>query len=232
MSKVRIVGISSSPRRANTELLVKEALAAAEAEFDVQIEFVSFKGKKISGCLDCKSCERRREERLVDQCVLEDDWKELVIPLVDPVPNGVIIGAPVYFANVNARLRAFMERCTSLFKPYWHSEMPYTPVDWTRTAGGAMSVGFHRHGGQEMAVNTILQWMLISGFVVVGSSNREKGPIGYFGGEAWQDVTGESSRDSVLKDEWGLLSARIVGERVAEMATLLATEVQSSGKAE
>jgi multimeric flavodoxin WrbA len=221
---VRIVGISSSPRHANTELLVKEALAAAAARYDVQTEFVTFKGKRVSGCLDCKACERRREENPAEQCVLDDDWQKLITPLIDPVPNGLIIGSPVYFGNVNAQLRAFMERCTSLFKPFWHPEMPYTPPDWTHTAAGAVTVGFHRHGGQEMAVNTILQWFLICGFVVVGSCDQEHGPVGYFGGEAWQDSTGESSRDSVLNDDWGLLSARIVGERVAKTALLLARD--------
>jgi multimeric flavodoxin WrbA len=218
---MRIVGISSSPRNANTQLLVREALAAAEARCGAATELISFKGKKISGCLDCKACERRREENPAEQCVLDDDWKELITPLIDPVPDGLIIGTPVYFANVNAQLRAFMERCTSLFKPFWHSEIPHKPPDWSRTAAGAVSVGFHRHGGQEVAVNTVLQWLLISGFVVVGSCDPEHGPVGYLGGEAWQDVTGVSSRDSVLRDDWGLLSARIVGERVAETALLL-----------
>jgi len=227
---VRIVGISSSPRHANTELLVQAALEAAEARYGAVTELVSFKGKRISGCLDCKACERRREENPAEQCVMDDDWQELISPVVEPVPDGLIIGSPVYFANVNAQLRAFMERCTSLFKPFWHSEMPHNPPDWSRTAAGAVSVGFHRHGGQEVAVNTILQWLLICGFVVVGSSDLKHGPVGYLGGEAWQDAAGVSSRDSVLKDDWGLLSAQIVGERVAETALLLAKGRKAIGK--
>jgi multimeric flavodoxin WrbA len=230
MPKVRIVGISSSPRHANTELLVKEALAAAEAKYGASTELISFKGKRLSGCLDCKACERRREENPAEQCVMDDDWQELITPLVDPVPDGLIIGSPVYFANVNAQLRAFMERCTSLFKPFWHAEIPHTPPDFSRTAAGAVSIGFHRHGGQEVAVNTILQWLLICGFVVVGSCDPEHGPVGYLGGEAWQDATGVSSKDSVLKDDWGLLSARIVGERVAETALLLANGRKAIGE--
>ena len=227
---MRIVGISSSPRHANTEILVQAALEAAEARYGAVTELVSFKGKRISGCLDCKACERRREENPAEQCVMDDDWQGLISPLVDPVPDGLIIGSPVYFANVNAQLRAFMERCTSLFKPFWHSEMPHNPPDWSRTAAGAVSVGFHRHGGQEVAVNTILQWLLICGFVVVGSSDLKHGPVGYLGGEAWQDAAGVSSRDSVLKDDWGLLSAQIVGERVAETALLLAKGRNAIGK--
>jgi multimeric flavodoxin WrbA len=102
--KVRIVGISSSPRHANTEFLVQAALSAAEEKFGAVTELISFKGKRISGCLDCKACERRCQENPAEQCVLDDDWGDLITPLVDPVPDGLLIGSPVYFLNVNAQL--------------------------------------------------------------------------------------------------------------------------------
>ena len=219
---IRIVGISSSPRHANTEILVKEALSAAEKTYGVKTELLSFKGKHINGCLDCRACVRRRMPRIQDQCVQKDDWAGLITPLVDPVPNGVIIGSPVYFFNVNATLRAFMERCTSLAKPYWNPEMPHRPPDWSRTAAGAVSVGYHRHGGEEHAISTILHWFLVNGFVVVGSHDQNGGPLGYIGGAAWQDVEGSKALDAVAQDEWGLRCARAVGEKVAATAILLA----------
>jgi len=219
---LRIVGISSSPRHANTELLVKHALKAAEEKYGATTELISFKGKKVNGCLDCKACLRRRTGSLVDQCTQKDDWKELIRPLVDPVPNGVIIGSPVYFFDCNAALRAFMERCTSLFKAAWNEDYPYKVPDFTRTAAGALAIGFHRHGGEETAIGTILNWLLISGFVAVGSCDEVEGPIGYNGGSAWQHADGIGGNDAVLRDEWGLRAARIVGERVGKTALLLA----------
>lgn len=224
---IRIVGISSSPRHANTELLVKHALAAAEEKYGAATEFISFKGKKVLPCLDCKACVRRRTGSLVMQCALKDDWRALALPLVDPVPNGVIIGSPVYFFDANAALRAFMERFTSIFKPFWNEGIPYTPPDFTRTAAGALSIGFHRHGGQETAISTITNWLLISGFVVVGSCDEIEGPIGYNGGSAWQDADGVAGTKSVVNDEWGLRGARIVGERVAKTALLLAAGAEA-----
>jgi len=221
-NQLRIVGISSSPRHANTDILVKESLAAAERAYGVRTEFISFKGKRIAGCLDCRACVRRRMPTIQEQCVQQDDWRELITPLVDPVPNGVIIGSPVYFFNVNATLRAYMERCTSLAKPYWSPEIPHRPPDWSRTAAGALSVGFHRHGGEEQALNTILHWFLVNGFVVVGSHDQNDGPLGYIGGAAWQDVAGKKTMDAVNEDEWGLKCARAVGEKVAFTALLLA----------
>ncbi len=222
-SQIRIVGISSSPRHANTEILVQEALAAAVAKYGVRTEVISFKGKKILGCIDCKACVRRREATVQEQCALKDDWRELITPLVDPVPNGIIIGSPVYFFNVNSQLRAYMERCTSLVKGYWSNGVPHPAPDWSRTVGGAVAIGYHRHGGQEQAINTILHWYLNLGMVAVGSHDPAEGPIGYIGGSAWQDAAGSKAVDAVREDEWGLRSARVVGEKVAATAILLAT---------
>jgi len=221
-SQIRIVGISSSPRHANTEFLVWEALEAAANKYGVRTELVSFKGKRILGCIDCKACVRRRMPTIQEQCILDDDWRELITPLVDPVPNGIIIGSPVYFFNVNAQLRAYMERCTSLVKGYW-GEVAHRPPDWSRTAGGAVTIGFHRHGGQEQVINTIVHWFLTLGMVAVGSHDPIEGPLGYTGGAAWQDASGSKAPDAVRDDEWGLRSARAVGEKVAATAILLAS---------
>lgn len=204
---VRILGISASPRRANTEILVKESLdAAAGMPFDVETEFVSFVGKKIEPCTDCAACVRNK-----DYCWKKDDWLELVSPLLDTPPDGLIIGAPVYFYSVNSMLRAFFERCTCLFKQLWHEDFPHTPPDWTKTAAGALAVGFHRHGGVENALTNILQVMLSNGFVCVGGD--------YIGGAAWQMEI--DSREAVKEDEIGLTAARQVGKRVAYTAHLL-----------
>jgi len=221
MDKIRIVGICSSPRIANTDFLVHEALAVAHEKYDAQTEFISFKGKKVLGCIDCKACIERRETHIVEQCILEDDWSELVKPLVDPVPNGLIIGTPVYFANVNSQLRAFMERCTSLFKGYWYST-PHKPPDWSHTVAGALSVGFHRHGGQELANQNIVQWLLTNGFITVGSHSLTEGPVGYIGGAGWQGILGQRAKDAISDDKWGIRSARVLGEKVTMTALRIA----------
>lgn len=221
--KVRVVGISSSPRRGNTEHILKEALQAAEDAYpEITTEFYTFKGKNIRYCYDCKACERREEEAAFLQCVLDDDWIEFVKPLVDPVPNGIILSAPVYFSDVNAEMRAFMERFTALMKPYWFSELPFAAPDFSRTAGGALTVGFHRSGGQETAILAMLRFFIITGMVAVGSFCPEQGPIGYYGGVGWEDATGQASRKGVLEDKWGLYSARVVGRKVAYTALMLA----------
>ena len=128
------------------------------------------------------------------------------------------MGSPVYFFDVAAQLRAFMERCTSLMKAYWHTGHPHPPPDWSRTAAGALAIGSHRHGGQEHTCGTIINWFLTCGFVVVGSHSLREGPAGYIGGSAWQ---GAGDGHGVEGDRWGLEAARIVGQKVAKTALLL-----------
>lgn len=223
MDKVRIVGISSSPRRGSTEVLLKEALKAAEDAYpQVTTEMYSFKGKEIKYCCDCKACERRLTESIYMQCVLDDEWINFIKPLVDPVPNGIILAAPVYFSDVNAEMRAYMERFTALMKPHWFDHLPFAVPDFSRTAGGALTVGFHRSGGQEAALLSMLSFFVICGMVAVGSYCPDNGPIGYFGGVGWEEASGKAWRKSVSEDRWGMYSSRVVGRKVAYTALTLA----------
>jgi multimeric flavodoxin WrbA len=224
---VRIVGISSSPRRGSTEVMLQEALKAAEDAYPkITTEMYTFKGKYIRYCYDCKFCERRETEAVFTQCVLDDDWLSFIRPLVNPVPNGIILAAPVYFSDVNAEMRAFMERFTSLMKPYWFPEIPFSPPDFSRTAGGGLTVGFHRNGGQETAILSMLRFFIITGMVAVGSYCPEQGPIGYYGGTGWEDASGSAYRKGVKEDRWGLYSARVLGRKVAYTALMLADAPQ------
>jgi multimeric flavodoxin WrbA len=221
--KIRIVGICSSPRHANTELMLNEALKAAEEAYpEVTTEYYSLKAKVIKHCYDCKGCERNHAMSLAEQCILKDDWSKIACHLVDPVPNGIILASPVYFSDVNAQMRAFMERCTSLVKPFWFPSIPFPAPDFSRTAAGGLAIGFHRHGGQESAILSLLRFCAILGMVVVGSVDPDHGPIGYYGGAAWEDVTGSQGREAVKQDAWGMFSARVVGRKVARTAIMLA----------
>lgn len=206
---IRIVGISSSARHGNTELLIKEALRAARnAPVNVETEFISFAGKRIEPCVDCQVCANQHRP-----CIKKDDWSSLIKSLIDPVPDGIIIGSPVYFFSVNAQLRAFFERCTSLLKGTWLDDFPSPPPDFSRTAAAAIAVGFDRHGGVEHAMATILHWFLIMGCACTGAD--------YIGGGAWQQEV--NTQDAVLDDPMGLRNARVVGRRVCYLAYLLSS---------
>lgn len=210
---VRIIGISSSPRHGNTEYLVKTALdAAANTAGHIVTEFVSFANKRIEPCTDCRVC-----VKTLQYCPKQDDWLELVRPLIAPEPNGVIIGSPVYFFDVNSMLRAFFERCTCLKKQKREPDFPISPPDWSATVGGAVAVGFDRNGGVEAALTSILRWYLTNGMICVGGL--------YIGAAGWQGC--EDRLDAILRDEIGLSAATELGRRVAVAACRLRAGVDA-----
>lgn len=228
--KLKLVGLSSSPKKRSTCKLIEIALQSAKDavlkeknDIKVEIEIISLAGKKITGCIDCNACKKRGTF-----CVLKDDWYECVKCLIDPIPDGVIIGSPVYFFSTNSILRAFFERCTSLFKKASYKRNPYEipdwtkPVckdfrdipDWTKTVAGAITTGFHRNGGQEHAAADIINWLLTTGFVTVGN-----GPIDYIAGTAWSGCQVDNlETPPILSDKIGLYSAKLLGARVGEAA--------------
>lgn len=210
--KIRIMGISTSPREAaNTEHMVKEALLAGERlgteiGFSVETELICLARKKILSCYNCDLCIEQRRN-----CPVEDDWLDIISRLTEPIPDGLIFGSPVYFFNINSLGRAFMERFTALLKKIWLPDFPYDPPDFSRTAAGAIAVGADRHGGIEHTLSAIIHWLLITGFVTVGGF--------YIGGGGW--TYEDDSRDAIRKDELGLESARLVGQKVTRTAVLL-----------
>jgi multimeric flavodoxin WrbA len=103
---MQVLGIVCSPRkRGNTEILVKEALAAAR-KAGATTELVLVAGKTITPCDACVSC------RKTGVCKIKDDMQLIYQQL--EMADAIIFGTPVYFCNVSAQAKAIMDR-TYLF---------------------------------------------------------------------------------------------------------------------
>jgi len=190
--KIRILGISCSPRKGMTTATgVQVALdAAKELDGRVQTELIDLGGMTISGWNGTGKFQ-------------EDDFGRLVLPtLRDPVPDGLIIGSPVYFRNISSLCMAFLERLAVLRKP--KLLLADTPV-------GALSVGAYRNGGQEMAIQQIQAAMLCHEVMIIGGK-----PGAHQGATLWN-----AYNDDITKDEFGIKTAKQLGIRVAESALRL-----------
>ncbi|MFH1031827.1 MAG: flavodoxin family protein [Chloroflexota bacterium] len=105
---MRILGIVCSARKGgNTEILVKEALETAR-NAGAQIELVSVAGKNISPCDGCGACEKD------GICKIDDDMQTIYRQM--ETADGIILGTPVYFANVSAQAKAIMDRTYALLR--------------------------------------------------------------------------------------------------------------------
>jgi multimeric flavodoxin WrbA len=98
---MKILGISGSPRKegvSGVSKLVQIVLDNTGCEY----EFISLKGKKISGCIACLGCAKD------NICKVKDDMTELREKIADA--DAYVIGAPNYYSTLNAITHAFMER--------------------------------------------------------------------------------------------------------------------------
>lgn len=132
----------------------------------------------------------------------EDDFSRQVLPkLRDPQVTGLIVGSPVYFRNMSSLCMAFLERLASLRKP---------KLLLADTVVGVLSVGAYRNGGQELVIQQIQTAMLCHEVFLVGGK-----PGAHQGATLWNH-----QGDDILKDAFGIASAKKLGTRVAEAAAL------------
>jgi len=101
--KLKIVGISGSPREGNTNYMLRMVLEAAGCDY----ELILLKDKDIKSCGACGGCFQTHK------CIVDDDMSELGEKLLSA--DVIVLGCPTYFANVPALMKAFMDRCLPLY---------------------------------------------------------------------------------------------------------------------
>jgi len=202
MSKVKVLGVSGSPRRGkNTHQLLRAALDAS-AELDVETELVSLAEMKILPCDGCNVCIKEK------RCPLdaEDDMARLTERLTEA--DAIIFAAPSYFGGVPGVMKNMMDRSRPL------------KMDGHKLRGkvvSALSLSGLLHGGAEQVAESIVRFGLIHGMVVVGGcgdplTSGHFGIASLQGDEGWRRAEG---------DAVAMANARDVGRRVAEIALAL-----------
>lgn len=105
MSK-KIVAVNAGPRIGwNTDILIKEACAGAEAEGAEVLRFDLFRLEKFTGCVSCFGCKKEAHK---GHCVFRDG----LTPVLDAIreSDGLIIGSPNYLSEMTSSFRALYER--------------------------------------------------------------------------------------------------------------------------
>ncbi len=207
---VKILGISGSPRKSGTEFALTEALKADEEVAGVSTTFVTLRGKRIEFCLHCDRC--IREEKLYCPAHEDDAMKELYLLFAEA--DAYILASPVYQMNMSGQMLTFLNR----LRPLW----PLIKDGLLKTrVGGAIVVGGTRHGGCEPALLAINNFYNCFGIIAVTGGHEA-----YCGGTVWSQ---DRLAEGVQEDEVGLKTVRVMGRRVAEVASLIATGKQARG---
>jgi len=217
---VRILGLAGSPRKnANSELLVQEALRAAQEVGGVVVDFETLAGKTIYPCLGDYQCFRVGTRELPCPTYEDDDGNPILRKLMDA--DGIIISTPVYYGGPTAQIKAIFDRSMA------NEALGFA---LRNKVCGAISCGYDRNGGQESTILDVIRWALTHDMVVVsvGPDRPLPGGIGsYYGAVVMQGYPHPVSsptkegRTASKQDEIGLAAVRSLGRRVAEMAKII-----------
>lgn len=191
--QIKILGISCSPRKGKTTAAsLGVCLQAAKEVGDrIETELIELAGLKINGNVAAGIPLAEGEQ---------DDFPSLVPRLRDPKVRGIIIGTPVYFGNMSSLCKAFLDRCIVLYQDN-HA--------LSNKVAGVLAVGGTRNGGQEVTIQSVQVSLFCQEMIVVGNGR----PSSRLGATVWSGAEG-----GVLKDEFGITTAKTLGRRVAEVA--------------
>jgi multimeric flavodoxin WrbA len=171
---MKVIAFNGSARQdGNTAILLRYVLAELETE-GIESEMIQLSGKKIHGCLACRSCFARKDGR----CAQKDDFGNECIARIAEA-DGVLLGSPTYVADVSPEIKALIDRACMVARA--------NGGIFRRKAGAAVIAV--RRAGAIHAFDALNHFFLISEMIIPGSSYWNIG-IGREKGEVKQDAEG------------------------------------------
>lgn len=183
---MKVVAFNGSPRKhGNTSILIGHVLAELRSE-GIQTELVSLAGKPLRGCLACYKCFKNKDRRCSQT---KDALNEYLQKMIEA--DGIVLGSPTYFANVNSETKALIDRAGLVAR---------ANDNLLKRKVGAAVVAVRR-AGSIPALDAINHFFLITQMIVPGSSYWNLG-IGLEEGD-------------VEKDEEGIATMKTLGQNMA-----------------
>ena len=188
---MKVIAINGSPRQAgNTALALNTALRALE-ENGIDTELIHIGKEAIRGCVGCFACMQKPSGR----CRFADDCVNDCIAKMAGA-DGILLGAPVYYAGMAGTMKAFLDRAffvaagSGLFR--------------LKVGAGVAAV---RRAGSVTTVDQLQKYLTISEMIIPGSTYW---PMvhGLMPGEAEQDAE-------------GIMCMRVLGANMAWLLKLM-----------
>ncbi len=113
--KRKLLIVLGSPRKnGNSTILAAEAAKAAKAA-GASVETVCLQALHIKACTACDACQRKPGSG----CVIRDDMQQVYPKLKQA--DALLLATPIYWANMSAQMKTFMDRCYALATPTGHA---------------------------------------------------------------------------------------------------------------
>ncbi|MCL2115585.1 MAG: flavodoxin family protein [Methanobrevibacter sp.] len=186
-----ILGICGSPRKKATEYVLNKALNDLKDK-KFKTEMFTVRGKTINPCKHCDYCLKKKE------CIQKDDMVEAYDLLKKA--DGIIIASPMYNGGISAQTKALMDRCRALGAE---------DLNILRgKIGMSIAIGGDRSGGQELAIQQINTYYILSGIIPVSG--------GPFGANLGSCFWSKDSLEGVKEDEYGFKTLNKTLKRFVE----------------
>ena len=208
---IKILGISGSRvKNGNTQALLEEALSHAQQSQTVESEQIDLAGKEINGCNHCNWCIKKQTSEKC--CVQEDDMVTIYPKLL--AADGIILASPSHFGRLSGLMADMIDRT----RAFVHGNIYKFPLK--NKIGGAMAVAFFRGGGIETTLSS-LNLMIFTHQMILATSGLYQLGSGAYSSPEGKGRFVKEPRHAVLQDEYGILSAKLLSDRVVELARIV-----------
>ena len=107
---MKIVTLMGSPRSQGNSNTLTRRFQETAATLGAEIRNFELNRLTYRGCQGCYTCKKGLE-----QCSLNDDLTEVLAAVVES--DAVVLATPVYYGDMTAQLKGFMDRTYSYLKP-------------------------------------------------------------------------------------------------------------------
>ena len=192
---MKVLAINSSAGKdGNTALLINAVFEELNKE-GIETEMIQLAGKVVEPCKACWACGGRKN------CVHKKDlFQEIYEKMIQA--DGILLGSPVYTANISANMQAFLERASVV------ADMNRNENLLRHKVGAAVTAA--RRGGALNALDAMNHFFMLQDMFIVGSSYW---PMAYgrMPGEVKEDQEGIETMKNLGQNMAYLLKA--LGER-------------------
>ena len=180
---MKVLLVNGSPHAKGCTFTALSEVAGALEKAGIETQLMQIGGKAIRGCIACGKCAE------TGHCIFTDDPVNEGIDLLRAA-DGLVVGAPVYYAGPNATLCAFLDRV------FFMKAAPYAYKP-------ACAVVSCRRGGATASFDRLNKYFTIARMPVVSS-------------QYWNEIHGNTAEEA-RQDLEGLQTMRTLGANRAWM---------------
>lgn len=181
---MKVIGINGSARKDGNTAIIIQTVFEELQKAGIETELIQLADCTVEPCRGCFACKGK------SNCVFRKDAFASIFQKMTEA-DGIILGSPVYSADVSATMKALLER---------GGVVVATNPGLLRHKVGA-AVAAVRRGGGMTAVDTMNHFFLNKEVIVAGSTY-------------WNMVYGKNPGD-VKHDEEGMSNMRNLGQNMA-----------------